>query len=117
MISNQKIQDFLEQAHTYSFQENRGQFVLNDFSERFAELIVRECADLVAEFSPDSPCNMANRIKKHFGVEDAFLQKIQDLINDLRFNHIYCPKEVILQAADMIEYLTDRYDEALTLKR
>lgn len=38
-------------------------------------------------------------------------KKIQALIADLRLNHEFCPKEVILQAADVIEYLTDRCDE------
>jgi hypothetical protein len=28
---------------------------------------------------------------------------IKDLIEDLRLNHEYCPKEVILQAADILE--------------
>ena len=27
----------------------------------------------------------------------------KDLIEDLRLNHEYCPKEVILQAADILE--------------
>jgi hypothetical protein len=48
-----KIKEFIEQAHTYSFQENRGQFVLNDFAENFAELIVRECIERVGrQYTP-----------------------------------------------------------------
>jgi hypothetical protein len=29
--------------------------------------------------------------------------KLKDLIEDLRLNHEYCPKDVILQAADELE--------------
>ena len=73
---NEKIKDFLEQAHTYSFQENRGQFVLNDFSEKFAELIVRECASIAdIEKSNLIGCGYITKtkgmlIKEHFGVEE-----------------------------------------------
>ena len=73
---NEKIKDFLEQAHTYSFQENRGQFVLNDFSEKFAELIVRACASIAdIEKSNLIGCGYITKtkgmlIKEHFGVEE-----------------------------------------------
>ena len=76
MNMNEKIKDFLEQAHTYSFQENRGQFVLNDFSEKFAELIVRECASIAdIEKSNLIGCGYITKtkgmlIKEHFGVEE-----------------------------------------------
>ena len=30
-------------------------------------------------------------------------EQLKDLIEDLRLNHEYCPKEVILQAADELE--------------
>jgi hypothetical protein len=30
-------------------------------------------------------------------------KQLKDLIEDLRLNHEYCPKEVILQAADELE--------------
>ena len=73
---SEKIKDFLEQAHTYSFQENRGQFVLNDFAEKFAELIVRECASIAdIEKSNLIGCGYITKtkgmlIKEHFGVEE-----------------------------------------------
>lgn len=76
MNMSEKIKDFLEQAHTYSFQENRGQFVLNDFSEKFAELIVRECASIAdIEKSNLIGCGYITKtkgmlIKEHFGVEE-----------------------------------------------
>jgi hypothetical protein len=37
--------------------------------------------------------------------------RIEALIEDLRLNHEYCPKEVILKAADLLEELSDRCDE------
>jgi len=35
------------------------------------------------------------------------VDEIQALIEDLRLNHEYCPKEVILKAADVIEELSN----------
>ena len=76
MNMSEKIKDFLEQAHTYSFQENRGQFVLNDFAEKFAELIIQECASIAdIEKSNLIGCGYITKtkgmlIKEHFGVEE-----------------------------------------------
>lgn len=62
---NEKIKDFLEQAYTYSFQENRGQFVLNDFAEKFAELVVFECVNAVMDGTKEGD-HYAQRIEQHF---------------------------------------------------
>ena len=75
---NEKIKDFLEQAYTYSFQENRGQFVLNDFAEKFAELIIQECVkhitdqqDLVeTNWGCKDGIHIVYSLKEHFGVEE-----------------------------------------------
>jgi hypothetical protein len=72
---NTKIKEFIEQAHTYSFQENRGQFVLNDFAEKFAELIVKECIDVCAngwqgEFTAAGISQCVSDLREHFGVEE-----------------------------------------------
>jgi hypothetical protein len=40
--------------------------------------------------------------------------EIKDLIDDLRLNHEYCPKEVILRAADVIEQLSQHPWDGLT---
>lgn len=40
--------------------------------------------------------------------------KLKTLIEDLRLNHEYCPKEVILQAADELERLSQRTWVGLT---
>jgi len=71
---NEKIKDFLEQAHTYSFQENRGQFVLNDFAEKFAELIVGKCIAQCEQFLDDPDFTIgamrcAIQLNQYFGVE------------------------------------------------
>jgi hypothetical protein len=39
------------------------------FMERFAELIVRECADIADEYDGVGS-TIVSRIKKHFGVEE-----------------------------------------------
>ena len=38
--------------------------------ERFAELIVRECADVGSKFSMAHPEDIRYQIKRHFGVEE-----------------------------------------------
>ena len=46
--------------------------VTKEFMEKFAELIVRECAERFAA-EPDRPFygrHVANQIRKHFGVEE-----------------------------------------------
>ena len=83
---NERIRELIEQSHTYSFQENRGQFVLNDFAEKFAELIVQECIDkiethqipvgnsaageMACEWTYDALKEIRNEIKQHFGVQE-----------------------------------------------
>ena len=44
---------------------------LEKFSEQFAELIVRECADIAADQSAIRP---EYRIRKHFGVDSASIK-------------------------------------------
>jgi hypothetical protein len=39
------------------------------------------------------------------------IEVLKSLIEDLRLNHEYCPKEVILQAADELERLAQRTEE------
>ena len=62
------LNKFIEQAHIYSFQENRGQFVFDDFSEKLAELIVRECMDVVAKKCASPTAYIA--LVEHFGVKE-----------------------------------------------
>ena len=39
-------------------------------SDKFAELIVRECADVGSKFSMAHPEDIRYQIKRHFGVEE-----------------------------------------------
>jgi len=72
------LNKFIEEAHIYSFQENRGQFVFDDFAEKLAELIVAECANAIksnqwAKGDQSWSKGMqysAELIKEHFGVEE-----------------------------------------------
>jgi hypothetical protein len=83
---NERIRELIEQSHTYSFQENRGQFVLNDFAEKFAELIVQKCIDkiethqipvgnsaageMACEWTYAALKEIRDEIREHFGVEE-----------------------------------------------
>ena len=57
----------LERVHNrlYSFTEGR-----EIYNQKFAELIVRECADVGSKFSLAHPEAIRFQIKKHFGVKE-----------------------------------------------
>ena len=67
---NERIKELLTQAG-FSFDEN-GE--LNTLAakrvEKFAELIVRECAELANEETSLPYDSYSEKIKKHFGVEE-----------------------------------------------
>jgi hypothetical protein len=67
---NERIQALMEQAmelvDPYALEGEFGPRQLN--AEKFAELIVRECAEF-AEQDQGSGDVLASRMKKHFGVE------------------------------------------------
>jgi hypothetical protein len=77
---NQRIQELYTQALENKFDYGGGRgvkpgeyysnykTVLN--AEKFAELIVRECADVGSKFSMAHPEDIRFQIKKHFGVEE-----------------------------------------------
>ena len=78
---NERIQELLVEAH----RQTKGGIYNghpSEWSEKFAELIVRECADQIiskgtdwVDFAPSQTgvrpeyWNMAQQIKEHFGVE------------------------------------------------
>jgi len=73
---NERIRELAEQAgittnlDTGYFEKDPNKWV-DYFSEKFAELIVRECIEHFAA-EPDKPFygrHVANQIKQHFGVE------------------------------------------------
>ena len=62
---NKLIQQLTEQAE---FSE-KDLHIQGDNFQKFAELIVKECTNVVAKLSPDRPY-MVNSIKKHFEIEE-----------------------------------------------
>lgn len=74
---NERIRQLAEQAMLFSH-ENGGwrisTHVPNDFQEKFAELIIKQCAELTLDYvSPDyymGWLDYRDEIKKHFGVKE-----------------------------------------------
>ena len=72
---NERIRELAEQAgittnlDTEYFEKDVNKWV-DYYSEKFAELIVRECADLVDNHDDSYPyVSFGDMIKQHFGVE------------------------------------------------
>jgi hypothetical protein len=65
---NERIKELMEQAGLYDFViESMG---INEEMEKFAELIVRECAGAGYDASYyECALNVSNKIREHFGVE------------------------------------------------
>ena len=68
---NIRIKELAEQATKhYPATETYGEFSTFD-KEKFAELIVRECAEVSKKYAGGSmPVSIASAIKEHFGVEE-----------------------------------------------
>ena len=68
---NERIRELAEQVVGPS-RLHGGDFALmgNHQVEKFAELIVRECADVGSKFSMAHPEDIRYQIKRHFGVEE-----------------------------------------------
>jgi hypothetical protein len=70
---NERIQQLLIEAHK---QTDGGIYTghLSVWTEKFAELIVRECAELTLDYKSDDYYNgwldYRDEIKRHFGVEE-----------------------------------------------
>jgi hypothetical protein len=63
---NERIKELMEEAGIYDFVvESMG---INEEMEKFAELIVRECADYVDSAISDGVDGRS--LKEHFGVEE-----------------------------------------------
>ena len=70
---NERINELAEQATTIEYGADRGFFLLLD-KEKFAELIVRECAEIAynkqyKHSAAHTRGDCAEAIKQHFGVE------------------------------------------------
>jgi hypothetical protein len=68
---NERINELFEQALEEFNAENKyATFIVpNPLKEKFAELIVKECANYITEYYPHSRYE-AFYMKKHFGVEE-----------------------------------------------
>ncbi len=65
---NERIKELAEQAEDDVIADHRGDEFHKAYTQRFAELIVRECCDLLETSLPYNP--QQKMIKKHFGVEE-----------------------------------------------
>ena len=70
---NERIRQFAEQAKQYAEDEQNNPlkiYTLDCFNEKFAELIVRECAGLVDHVRMEDGTTRGEFIRKHFGVAE-----------------------------------------------
>jgi hypothetical protein len=67
---NQRIRELMQQAGT----DTSGKWMGVDHAEKFAKLIIKECADLCDRFQARDvgmqPAECAGAIRKMFGVEE-----------------------------------------------
>ena len=71
---NERITELAEQAQQYAeYVTPQGCEWFDTFKEKFAELLVQECAEFVSNDrqNDDYGVFIANRIKQHFGVEEC----------------------------------------------
>ena len=70
---NERIRQLAEQATTYIDPSANDGVCWNFDKEKFAELIVRECAEFADEHNEESEgvtLGVGRELKKHFGVEE-----------------------------------------------
>ena len=66
---NERIRELLLKAAS-DYNDANGVFIPDDFVEKFAELIVRECAHIGFNAAyPDKGVAVLTAIKEHFGAE------------------------------------------------
>lgn len=72
---NKRIKELAQKAGVSFLMEDDHSMVMNGKDlEMFADLIIRECADVVADINQDydggsTTVNAAEEIKQHFGIE------------------------------------------------
>jgi hypothetical protein len=70
---NERIKELAEQAKSSQLVYNQGTMTIERIQEfdrqKFAELIIKECADTVLGFHNQFGDSAHNEIKQHFGVE------------------------------------------------
>ena len=70
---NERIRELAKEALDYAEKNQSAEVQQHWFklyNEKFAELIVRECADVGSKFSQAHPEDIRYHIKRHFGVEE-----------------------------------------------
>lgn len=70
---NKRINELAEQAfNEYESVYKYGANIPREFTEKFAELIVKKCADIVEDAvnHREPASTYVDKIKKHFGVEE-----------------------------------------------
>ena len=71
---NERIKQLAEQATTIEYGVDNGFDRVSFDQEKFAELIVRECAELTLDYKNEAHYNgwldHCDAIKKHFGVKE-----------------------------------------------
>ena len=74
---NERIKELAEQADLYARSDNSSMLFENfqkRYTEKFAELIVRECINIAYEYDAPKMSGpgmiIAGRIEEHFGVEE-----------------------------------------------
>ena len=69
---NERIKELAEQATEYANEQNElhGVGYVITFKEKFAELIVKECAGIADEPTSQPFRSYSEKIKEHFGVEE-----------------------------------------------
>lgn len=77
---NRRIEELVNEARQYATSDtNMGgkHMSLDVFHEKFAELIVQECAGVVTLWSNEEPCSEGYdiftvcKIKEHFGIKES----------------------------------------------
>ena len=66
---NERIQELIEQATTIQYGVDNGFDRVTFNKEKFAELIVRQCADIGEQYA-DGNYEVRNQILEYFGVEE-----------------------------------------------
>ena len=68
---NERIRELINEATSFKEGLIEGKYDIEVFDkEKFAELIVRECAEVGSKFSQAHPLDIQYQIKRHFGVEE-----------------------------------------------
>ena len=67
---NERILDLAIQAKDWAYADHDGYTAQMLFEQKFAELIVRECADICYNREYANGSAYGEQIEKHFGVEE-----------------------------------------------